>query len=143
MNQHRLNIVITIFFQIVILIVIGGCVSGITDKQRALDAGMKPLDDQELQSLFSDRFQASFNSSQGIGSSVIRYNPNGKFTSIHSGNSQKGSWRIANGEVCTREDFDHTGTELCTTWIKIAENKINIYFRNQRKSGTLTIIKLQ
>jgi hypothetical protein len=143
MNQHCRNIVITILFSIFLMVFIGGCVTGVTDEQRALDAGMKPLDDQELQSLFSNRFQASFISSQRVGSSVVRYNPNGKFTSINSGISKKGSWRIANGELCTREDFNNTGTELCTTWIKIAEDKYNIYFRNQRQSGVLTIINLQ
>lgn len=35
---------------LVMLFFLGGCVSG---KQKMLDAGMKPLNDQELQSLFS------------------------------------------------------------------------------------------
>lgn len=136
--QKSPSIAISILFSVFLLTFVGGCV---TSKQKALDAGMKPLDEQGLQSLFAAPFNASYSSSQKNLTSVVQYFPDGKQTISNSKISDEGTWRIKNGEQCSKWKVIRKGAEACTTWIKIADDKYEVYGSNGAKSGVLTITK--
>jgi len=114
---------------------LGGCV---TAKQKKLDAGMKPLEEQGLHALFSQPLEATYESVKGITSSV-KYFPDGTQTISNSKLSDTGSWRIVGGEVCSKWTKIRKGFEKCFTFFKLEDGKYEAFQRDGSKDGILIV----
>ncbi|MCP3927788.1 MAG: hypothetical protein GY705_01665 [Bacteroidetes bacterium] len=118
-----------------ILIFLGGCVSA---KQKKLDAGMKPIGDQEIKALFSEPFKASF-LIHDTGKTVrFAYYPDGTAKFYGTRIDDEGTWHIENGEICFKWKAKKRG-HGCKTWFKIDDNAYEAYRSDGSKSGILTI----
>ncbi len=119
-----------------LIVVLGGCISA---KQKKLDLGIKPMNDQELKALFSKPMNASFYSNKRNNTISLQYYPGGSQKLIASTFSDEGTYIIVNGEQCSKWKVIRNGAELCTTWFDIGGNKYETFNRNGSKSGTLTL----
>jgi hypothetical protein len=121
---------------ICVALFLGGC---ITAKQKKLDAGMKPLVDQELKYIFSSPIEGKFVSSKNGMITSLHSSPDGSQTFSNPKLSDNGTWRIADGEQCSRWKKVREGSENCFTWFKIADDTYELYQRNGSKHGVFTI----
>lgn len=127
----------SILLLIPILFLVGGCV---TAKQKKLDAGIKPLNDQGFQALFSKPFEATFISSKNGRTSNLQYFPDGTQKLSNTKITDEGTWRIVNGDQCSKWKTIRKGVEKCGTWFEIADGKYEIYLSPEgSKHGVLTV----
>jgi len=118
------------------ILLFGGCVSA---KQKLLDAGMKPMDNQELTSLFSKPFEANYVSSKNGTTSLVQYFPDGAQKINNPRITDEGTWKIENGEQCSKWTKIRKGAERCTVWFKVSSDKYEVYNRGGSKAGVITI----
>ncbi len=116
-----------------LLMLTSGCV---TAKQKMLDSGIKPLNNQELKILFSEPTNVSF--SGGKGNASINHFPDGTQKITHGGGSDEGVWRISNGEICGKWKNIRQGSENCNTMFKVEDNKYKLISKEGSVLGTLT-----
>ena len=119
-----------------LVLVLGGCV---TAKQKKLDLGIKPLNNQELTTLFSKNLDVSFHSYTRGNTISLRYYPDGSQKLESSQISDEGTYTIVNGEQCSRWNTIRNGAELCATFFAIGDNKYESFDRKGSKIGTLTV----
>jgi hypothetical protein len=118
------TIVIT-SFSLLILLYLGGCAK---TKQEMLDAGMKSMTTQELQTLFSQKRIGKAHNIKKDRWATVTYLPDGSISAIASGNGKTypGTYTIENNEFCSKMDF-RNGKILCSSWIKIDDVTYNLY----------------
>lgn len=128
------------FLAMILLVFVTVSVNGcVTAKQKKLDAGINPMTDEELKTLFSKPLSASYYSTKRGITSKVTYQPDGSQTIENSKISDKGTYTIINGEQCSKWDTIRKGAEKCTTWFDIGNNKYEIYEANGAKTGTITV----
>lgn len=115
---------------------LGGCV---TAKQKQLDSGLKPLTTEDFQRLLSHPIEATYFNQKKNVDIMVNYFPNGTQKFNTSNRSDTGTWRIADGEYCSKWKETRNGAESCSTWFKTSEKTYDIYDRDGTKSGVLTI----
>lgn len=131
MRKSKHFLAVLMIFSLVLLV---GCVQ--SAKQKKLDMGVTQLGDQELQALFSKPLSGSFMGSKGT--STVQYMPDGTQTIQYSKGTDKGKWRIANGEQCSKWTKIRSGSEKCATWFEIGPGKYEVYNPDGSKNGTMT-----
>jgi hypothetical protein len=127
-----------LWFGLILFSVVFGLTGCVTAEQKLLDSGMKPQTDQELRELFSKPFEGSFVNSKGNVFSVKFY-PDGRQEVNGSRVNDTGSWRIVNGEQCSKWNTIRHGSERCTTWIKITKGKYGVFNSDGSKNGVMTV----
>ncbi len=118
-----------------VVICLTGCV---TAEQKLLDSGMKPQTDQELRGLFSKPFVGSFVNSNG-NVFTLNFYPDGRQEVNGSQVNDTGTWRIVNGEQCSKWKTIRNGSEKCTRWIKVGEGKYDVFNSDGSKDGVMTV----
>ncbi|MBW2132003.1 MAG: hypothetical protein JRG88_05630 [Deltaproteobacteria bacterium] len=93
--------------------------------------GLKPMTQAELESLLSNGFEGTFETSKSSG--TIQYNPDKTASSTWSGGSGSGTYEIKNGLHCVRWDF-RNNVERCGRWYKVNEKEYHVV---DPDSGTL------
>ncbi len=121
---------------LIIVVLIGGCVTG---KQKMLDKGMKPMNSQNFNSLFSKTVKGTYhNFNSGRVSSLIFFS-NGTMTVSNTKLDDEGTWRVVNGELCGSWKTIRNGAERCTTWFKTSDKEYDDYDPAGYKRGSFTV----
>lgn len=134
--MKRYSQLVSIALVTCLALALGGCV---TAKQKKLDLGITPMNDQELKSIFSKPIDASYYSSKRNNTISLQYSPDGSQKLISPQITDEGTYTIKNGEQCSKWQVIRKGAEKCTTWFDIGDNKYETYNRDGSKNGTLTV----
>ena len=118
------------------LLFLGGCV---TAKQKLLDSGMTPLAEADFQTLFAVPLKGDYRSIKQGGIVSTEFLPDGTEKMVSSKISDEGTWRIVNGEQCSKWNNLRGGREACFTWFKVADGVYDIFDASGAKAGTLTV----
>lgn len=135
-SMYRVISVVLLIGFASIALFLAGCV---TAKQKMLDAGLRPVNDTDFQSLFSKKIDAEFIDAKSQSSFPISYFPDGKVQTKSSNFNDDGTYWFKNGEQCSKWEKIRNGKEACYIWFKIAERKYDIYASDGSKDGSLTI----
>jgi len=125
------NLMVLLLF-VLTLLLLGGCV---TAKQKLLDAGMQPLSNADLRSLFDEQRNATFTNQKSSG--TIKYFPDGRQEATWNGGSGGGTFSIEEGKLCSKMDF-RKGEVKCTTMFKVDEKTYELIRADGSKDATLT-----
>lgn len=130
-TRNNFNNLIVFSLFVLTVLFLGGCV---TAKQKLLDAGMQPLSNSDLQSLFAEQKNATFTNQKSSG--TVKYFPDGRQEATWQGGSGGGTFYIKDGEFCSKMDF-RKGEVKCTTWFKVDEKTYELIRADGSKDATL------
>ncbi len=123
----KISLLMVAFF---VVLGVGGCV---TAKQQMLDAGEKPLTEQELQILFASA-PTDVEVTHPKGTTYVNHFPDGTQKATWDGGSNEGRYWIENGKVCGK----YNGRpQRCSTAFKVAENQYKLFDDQGDYLGTL------
>lgn len=115
---------------------LSGCVSG---KQKLMEAGHKPLTNQEFTTFFSEKRVAQYYVHEKGHSGTVTYLPDGSQSALsdNNGKTYTGTYYFEDNQYCSKMDF-RKGEVRCTTWFKVADNKYQLFNNGGTKTVTLT-----
>ena len=136
MKTHNLIRKLSILF---VLLYSGAHLSGcVSSKQKMVESGKKPITNQELKQIFSEKKIASYISAKGR-TGKVTYLPNGSQSAVDdkNGKTYPGTYYFDGDKYCSK--MDHRGGEVrCTTWFKVGDNKYQLYRNDGSKGATVT-----
>ena len=118
-----------------ICLYLSGCVSA---KQKMVESGQKPLTNQELKQIFTEKKIASYISAKGR-TGKVTYLPDGSQSAVDdkNGKTYPGTYYFDGDKYCSK--MDHRGGEVrCTTWFRLGDNKYQLYRDDGSKGATVT-----
>lgn len=107
-----------------VLLSVGGCV---TAKQKMMDAGEKPLTDQELQTLFGSAPTDTEVITHNGNKSYVNHFPDGSQTIRYSGGSDDGKYWIEDGGICGQWQTINNRAVRCSSVFKTTDNQYKLF----------------
>ncbi len=106
-TQHSLKNIPIVLLSSFTLLYLGGCV---TAQQKALDSGLKPSTNTDLQSLFAEKRTAKFRNTQNGNTGIVDYLPDGSQLAVSKRKTYTGTYTIENNQYCSK--MDHRNGEV-------------------------------